>query len=168
MNWKHRALYVMRRRYYFQVLKAHEKLKQRWINNYCITRIGAPDVKEFLCHETYYVAQMSTMQDARKYKNYWYWCRKKSFEILMWLWGLDVESYGWKLHMYLKGFIVTPRPILSEVYRYDDKGESKIARQIFKQWRPIIDRSANEDEIFAVQGGTFQQETLHDKTERYL
>lgn len=149
-EWKRRALHVMRRRYYFQVLKAHVKLKQRWQNNYCITRIGAPDVKEFLCPETFYVARMSTMKDAVKFREYWYWCRRRSFEILLWLWELDEEDYCWRLHMYLKGFIVTRRPIMSEVERYESQETNAIRVQVFGEWRTAIYRDSDKAQICAL------------------
>jgi hypothetical protein len=150
LDWKEKALYVMRRRYYFQVLKANVKLKQRWWNNYFINRIGAPEVGEFLCSETFYVAQISLPTDAVKFRSYWYWCRLRSFQILEWLWNLDAKDYGWKLHQYLKGFIVTKRPILSEVERYDTKASEEIALQIFGDWSTAIYRNANEEKIRAL------------------
>jgi len=129
--WKEQALYVMRRNFYFQVLKSGVKLKQKWWNNYCITRIGVPEAGEFLCHETFYVAEISRIEDSVKFRNYWYWCRKKSLDILKWLWGLPAEEYSWKLHIYLKSLIVTKRPILSELQRYDSKTAEEITLQIF-------------------------------------
>jgi hypothetical protein len=136
--WKERALNAMRRRFYFQVLKSNVKLKQRWWNNYCIKRIGVPDAREFLCRETFYVAEMSNKLDAQKFRNYWYWCRRRSFEILEWLWKLDANDYCWSLHVYLKGLIVTKRPILSEIERYDAKSSEEIALQIFGKWKDTI------------------------------
>ncbi|MFZ9658658.1 MAG: hypothetical protein ACO29Z_08270, partial [Crocinitomicaceae bacterium] len=121
MAWKERAIYAMRRRFYFQVLKSNVKFKQKWWNNYCITRIGAPCPGEFLCPETFYVAEISKIADAHKFRQYWYWCRRKSFEILEWLWNLKTENYCIQLHEYLNAFIVTKRPILSEIRRYDSK-----------------------------------------------
>lgn len=150
IKWKENALYVMRRRYYFQVLKANVKLKQRWWNNYCIIRAGAPEVGEFLCSETFYVAQISLPADAVKFRSYWYWCRLRSFQILEWLWNLEANDYGWRLHQYLKGFIVTKRPILSEVERYDTKASEEIALQVFGDWGAAIYRGANEEKIRAL------------------
>lgn len=140
----------MRRRFYFQVLKADVKLKQRWWNNYCITRIGAPNQNEFLCSETFYVAQISNKADAVKYKRYWYWCRRKSFDVLEWLWKLETKDYCWSLHLYLKGLIVTKRPILSEVERYESKDTREIAIQIFGKWRNTIYGNSNEETIDAL------------------
>ena len=137
----------MRRRYYFQVLKSGVKLKQKWWNNYCITRIGAPRSGEFLCQETFYVAQISLPADAVKFHDYWYWCRLRSFQILEWLWTLDARSYGWKLHQFLKVFIVTKRPILSEIERYDAKTSEEIAFQIFGEWGASIYGGANKEKI---------------------
>jgi hypothetical protein len=147
MEWRENSLYNMRRRYYFQVLKSNIKLKQRWWNNYCITRIGAPDIGEFLCPETFYVAQISLPADAIKFRQYWYWCRLRSFQILEWLWQINAKDYNWKLHQFLKGFIVTKRPILSEVQRYDTKASEEIALQILGDWASAIYRSANEEKI---------------------
>ena len=151
IHWKQRALYVMRRRFYFQVLKAHVKLKYRWGNYYCITRIGAPEVKEFLCQETFYVAQMSKKEDAAKFRNYWYWCRRRSFEILEWLWNLQAEDYCWGLHQYLKGFIVTKRPIMSEVERYDAKSSEEILREILATRRAFNNGESGEEQIASMQ-----------------
>lgn len=137
----------MRRRYYFQVLKANVKLKQRWWNNYCILRIGAPDVGEFLCRDTFYVAQISLPGDAVKFKNYWYWCRLRSFQILEWLWALDTNDYCWNLHQFLKGFIVTKRPILSEVERYDSRTSEEITCQVLGEWAAAIYRNTDEEKI---------------------
>lgn len=134
LAWKQRALYVMRRNFYFQVLKATTKLRQNWWNNYCIKRIGVPNPGEFLCRETFYVAEMGRAADAIKFKNYWYWCKRRSIEILKWLWQLPVEEYCWRLHLYLKGLIVTKRPILSEIHRYDAKTENEIVLQVFREW----------------------------------
>jgi hypothetical protein len=156
LTWKQKALHVMRRRFYFQVLKAHVKLKYRWGNYYCITRIGAPGVKEFLCRETFYVAQISKKEDAVKFREYWYWCRRRSFEILEWLWNLRAEDYCWKLHMYLKGFIVTKRPIMSEVDRYESKGSEKILRQILRTRRAFIDTGASEKAFESLQRSSFK------------
>ena len=151
LDWKENALYVMRRRFYFQVLKAHVKLKFRWWNYYCITRIGAPSVKEFLCQETFYVAQISKKEDAERFRNYWYWCRKRSFEILEWLWNLRAEDYCWDLHQYLKGFIVTKRPIMSEVERYDEKSSEEICCEILRTRRAFNDGESGETEIAFMQ-----------------
>lgn len=145
--WRRRALSGMRMRFYYQVLKANVKLKQKWWNNYCIHRIGVPGVKEFLCHETYYVAAMSNQADAVKFREYWYWCRRKSFEVLQWLWEIDTEDYSWKLHLYLKGLLVTKRPILSEVKRYESRSQGQITLQIFRDWSAAIYRGTNEEKI---------------------
>lgn len=134
-------------RFYFQVLKANVKLKQKWWNNYSIQRIGAPSVCEFLCQETFYVAAISRQTDAVKFREYWYWCRRKSFEILKWLWELETEEYSWRLHLHLKGLLVTKRPILSEVERYESKAQSEITLQIFRDWDAAIYRGANEETI---------------------
>lgn len=77
---------------------------------------------------------MGRASDAIKFKNYWYWCKRRSIEILKWLWRLPVEEYCWKLHLYLKGLIVTKRPILSEIHRYDAKTENEIVLQVFREW----------------------------------
>lgn len=143
IDWKRRALSAMRRRFYFQVLKADFKLKQKWWNNYCILRIGAPGKKEFLCQETFYVACMSKESDAKKFREYWYWCKRKSLEILIWLWNLPAENYSWSLHVCLLGLIVTKRPILSEIQRYESKTSQEIAFQIFREWGTFIHRGAN-------------------------
>jgi len=147
IDWKRRALYIMRRKYYFQVLKSNIKLKQRWWNNYCITRIGAADVGEFFCRETFYVAQISKAEDAVKFRNYWYWCRLRSFEILEWLWGIQEKDYCWGLHLHLKCLIVTRRPVMSELTRYDSKASEEIALQVFGDWRPAIYKGADEKKI---------------------
>ena len=144
--WKRRAIYIMRRRFYFQVLKANSKLRQNWWNHYCITRIGAPGPGEFLCHETFYVAEISKITDAKKFRRYWYWCRRRSFEILEWLWNLKTENYCIQLHEYLNGFIVTKRPILSEIRRYDSSGEQEIILQVFGKWKNSIYGSSNKKE----------------------
>lgn len=157
INWKQKALYVMRRRFYFQVLKAHVKLKYRWVNYYCITRIGAPEVKEFLCQETFYVAQISKKEDAAKFREYWYWCRRRSFEILEWLWNLQAEDYCWKLHQYLKGFIVTKRPIMSEVERYDTKSSEEILCEILRARRAFNNGESGEKEIASMQRSLIKQ-----------
>lgn len=154
--WKTRALYAMRRRFYFQVLKSDVKLKQRWSSHYFISRIGAPDTKEFLCRETFYVAQMSKQEHAVKFRSYWYWCRLRSFQILEWLWELDVNDYCWVLHQYLKGFIVTKRPILAEVERYDERASEEIAIQIFGKWRDSIYRDSDKEQAETLQRSAFK------------
>ncbi len=131
IKWKQKALYSTKRKFYFQVLKADTRLRRNWWNNYYITRIGAPQPGEFLCRETFYVAKMSEQADAIKFKTYWYWCKKRSLEILEWLWALPPEEYCWKLHIYLRGLIVTKPAILSEIQRYDSKTEDEIVLQIF-------------------------------------
>jgi hypothetical protein len=138
VKWKKRAIDSIKMRFYFQVLKADIKLKQRWWNNYCITRIGVPGEREFLCQETFYVATMSRKQDATKFKNYWYWCKRRSLEILIWLFELDDTDYSWKLHIHLRGLIVTRRPMLSEVKRYEAKTSEEIALQVFGKWKHSI------------------------------
>lgn len=155
--WKERALYAMRRSFYFQVLKANVKLKQKWWNNYCILRIGAPDPGEFLCPESFYVATISKNTDAVKFRSYWYWCRMRSYQILEWLWSIDVDDYCWKLHVHLKGLIVTKRPILSEIERYDSKSSEEIALQIFGKWRTAIYGNTDKKKNNAVQGGSFKR-----------
>jgi hypothetical protein len=125
-------------RFYFQVLKADVKMRQRWINNYCILRVGVPGEKEFLCRETFYVASMSLKSDAARFRSYWYWCKKKSLEILEWLWSIKEEDYSWRLHIYLKGIIVTRRPILSEIKRYEAKTAEEITLQVFREWKSSI------------------------------
>lgn len=147
MPWKRRALSQMRMRFYFQVLKANVKLKQKWWNNYSIQRIGVPGKGEFMCRDTFYVAAMSLPSDAVKFREYWYWCRRKSFEILQWLWNLDEQEYSWKLHLYLKGLLVTKRPILSETQRYESKTQSEVTLQIFRDWDAAIYRGTNEEKI---------------------
>lgn len=147
IKWKEHTLNKMRMRFYFQVLKANVKLKQKWWNNYSIQRIGAPGRGEFLCHETFYVASISLPSDAVKFREYWYWCRRKSFEILLWLWELEAEEYSWKLHLYLRGLLVTRRPILSEVERYESKKQTEITLQVFRDWNAAIYRGANEEKI---------------------
>lgn len=147
IKWKQRAIQTMRMRFYFQVLKANVKLKQKWWNNYSIQRIGAPGIGEFLCHETFYVAAMSLPSDAVKFRQYWYWCRRKSFEILLWLWELETDEYSWKLHLHLKGLLVTKRPILSEVERYESKETTEITLQVFRDWSAAIYRGTNEEKI---------------------
>ena len=147
IKWKQRALRTMRMRFYFQVLKANVKLKQKWWNNYSIQRVGVPNLGEFLCRDTFYVAAMSLPSDAVKFREYWYWCRRKSFEILEWLWELDTEEYSWQLHLHLKRLLITRRPILSEVERYESKGQSEITLQVFRDWNAAIYRGTNEEKI---------------------
>jgi hypothetical protein len=146
-GWKQKALSAMRMRFYFQVLKAEVKFKRHWINNYCIVRIGAPRIYEFLCYETNYVATMIKPEEAAKYRKYWVSCYRKSLEILDWLWRIDAESYSWRLHQHLKQLIVTPRPILSEVERYGGIAENEIASEVFRKWSVIVHRGSNEKEI---------------------
>jgi hypothetical protein len=138
MAWKERAIRLMRMKFYFQVIKANAKVKQRWWSNYCIKRIGVPTEKEFLCQETFYVASMSTKRDAAKFRSYWYWCKRKSIDILAWLLKLDESDYSWKLHVHLRELIVTRRPILSEIKRYEAKTAEEIALQVFGKWKPSV------------------------------
>lgn len=145
--WRERALRSIRMKFYFQVLKANVKLKQKWWNNYSINRIGVPGKGEFLCGETFYVGAISLPSDAKKFREYWYWCRRKSLEILVWLWELDACEYSWGLHLYLKSLIVTKRPILSEVKRYESKQENEITLQIFRDWKIAIYRGTDEEKI---------------------
>lgn len=147
---------MMRMRFYFQVIKSDVKMKQRWWNNYCILRIGVPGSKEFLCQETFYVAQMSEKSDAEKFRAYWYWCKCKSLEILAWLWSIGESDYSWRLHIYLKGLIVTRRPILSEVKRYEAKTAEEIALQVFRERDAVVYRDTDKEKICSLQGGTWK------------
>ena len=146
-EWKDKSLTKMRMRFYFQVLKANVKLKQKWWNNYSIQRIGVPGKGEFLCRDTYYVGSISLPSDAVKFRYYWYSCRRKSFDILLWLWQLERKEYSWSLHLHLKSLLVTKRPILSEVERYESKEQSEITLQVFRDWKTAIYRGADEEKI---------------------
>lgn len=100
-----------------------------------------------MCRETFYVGAMSLPSDAVKFRQYWYWCRQKSFDILLWLWELDVNEYSWKLHLHLKALLVTKRPILSEVERYEAKKQDEITLQVFRDWKAAIYRGTDEEKI---------------------
>ena len=115
--------------------------------SYSIQRIGAPDKGEFLCSETFYVGAISLPSDAVKFREYWRACRYKSFEILLWLWELETNQYSWKLHLYLKSLLVTKRPILSEVKRYESKQKTEITLQVFRDWKFAIYRGTDEEKI---------------------
>jgi hypothetical protein len=133
-EWKIRALQKMRMRFYFQVIKSEVKFKRHWWNNYCILRIGVPGKYEFLCRETNYVATIIHAKEAKKYRTYWVNCYRKSLEILKWLWEVDYCDYTWNLHQHLKQLIVTARPILSEIERYDKLTEIEITSEILRKW----------------------------------
>lgn len=146
-EWKSRALKKMRMLFYFQILKAEIKFKRHWWNNYCISRVGAPGRYEFLCRETFYVASIIDKNEAEKYRGYWIACYRKSIEILNWLWSLQDFAYTWKLHQHLKQLIVIPRPILSEVERYEFRAESEVASEVQRKWSDIIHNSADKTQI---------------------
>lgn len=143
--WQRKALDTMRMKFYFQVCKAEIKIKRKWSNNYCIKRIGAPGTMEFLCRETFYVASMIEQRDAQKFRAYWIQCYRKSLEILNWLWQLNYSSYSWRLHLYLRSLIVTPRPILSEVERYESRTSEEITSEVFRKWGDVIQRTADKE-----------------------
>ncbi|NCX55732.1 MAG: hypothetical protein EBW87_00825 [Burkholderiaceae bacterium] len=155
--WQHKALNTMRMRFYFQVLKAEIKIKRKWSNNYCIKRIGVPGRAEFLCRETFYVASMIEQREAEKFRAYWIQCYRKSLEILNWLWRLDHSSYSWRLHLYLRSLIVTSRPILSEVERYESRTREEITSEIFGKWGDIVQRAANKETLCDLQKRFEQQ-----------
>lgn len=124
-QWKHRAIYLTRMRFWCQAKKALIRSRFSWYKFYAVFGYEAPSEIEFICPYTGMVATTVLQCEAASFRKYWLDCYSKSVEIINWLDTLDKGRYTKELNSYLLQLIVVKPPILSERKRYESEFQFK-------------------------------------------